>query len=129
MADEEQIRRKRKKKKARRRKGRMTARVLRNRILFGVGCFLVVALIVFLISALLNRVNTKKIDSNTIIVRKNGKIIEVACENYSDTKIKAEELVEYVDKQIKEYNDKNGNVIKKKSIDVEDMSKVKLVLV
>lgn len=71
----------------------------------------------------------KKYDKNTIIVKKNDSIVEVAVENFEDSSIKEEELTSYIEEQIEAYNDENGKKeIKKKSIDTSDMSKVKLVL-
>ena len=70
----------------------------------------------------------KKYDKSTIIVKKNHSIVEVAVENFKGSSVKAEELEDYVKEQIQTYNDENGKKIKKKSIDTENMSKVKLVL-
>lgn len=70
----------------------------------------------------------KKYDKSTVIVKKNYSVVEVAVENFEDSSVKEEELEDYVKEQIQTYNDENGNKIKKKSIDTDDMSKVKLVL-
>lgn len=71
----------------------------------------------------------KKYDKNTIVIKKNDSIVEIAVEDFKDSSIKAEDLTSYVEEQINDYNNNNGkNKIKKKSIDTEDMSKVKLVL-
>lgn len=71
----------------------------------------------------------KKYDKNTIVIKNNDSIVEVAVEDFEDSSIKEEELTSYVEQQIDDYNNENGNnKIKKKSIDTEDMSKVKLVL-
>lgn len=66
---------------------------------------------------------------NTLIVKGNGSLIEVAVEDYKDTKIKAEDLAGYVEEQIRTYNDENGRgAVKQKKLLTDDMSKVKLVL-
>lgn len=66
---------------------------------------------------------------NTLVVKSSGTLIEIAIENYKDTKVKAEDLVAYVDKQVEEYNKENGKgCVKKKQLLTEDMSNVKLVL-
>lgn len=70
----------------------------------------------------------KTYDKNTLIVKGNDSLVEVAVENFKDSPVKAEELTAYVEEQINTYNEENGKVIKQKSIDTEDMSKVKLVL-
>lgn len=70
----------------------------------------------------------KKYDKNTLIVKGNDSLVEVAVENFKDSPVKEADLTEYVDKQIKAFNDENGKKIKQNSIDTEDMSKVKLVL-
>ena len=71
----------------------------------------------------------KKYDNNTIIIKKNGSVVEVAVEDFKDSSVREEELTSYVEEQIQSYNDANGKgAIKKKSINTDDMSKVKLVL-
>lgn len=70
----------------------------------------------------------KKYDKSTVIVKKNYSIVEVAVENFEDSSVKAEDLEDYVKEQVQMYNDENGNKIKRKSIDTENMNKVKLVL-
>ena len=70
----------------------------------------------------------KQYDKNTLIVNKNGSLVEVSVEDFKDTKVEAEKLSDYIDEQIKGYNEKAGNMVKIKSIDTEDMSHVKLVL-
>lgn len=70
-----------------------------------------------------------KYSKNTLIVKKNGSLIEVAVEDFKDTKVKAEDLTTYIDEQIHTYNSENGNgMVKKKKLLTEDMTKVKLVL-
>lgn len=71
----------------------------------------------------------EKYSKNTLVVKGNGSLIEVAVENYKDTKIKAEDLANYIEEQIRTYNSENGNgCVKQKKLLTEDMSKVKLVL-
>lgn len=66
---------------------------------------------------------------NTLVIKSNGKIIEVAVEDYKGTKVKAEDLTAYIEEQIKNYNDENGSsAVKCKKLLTEDMSNVKLVL-
>lgn len=71
----------------------------------------------------------EKYSKNTLIIKNNGTLIEVAVEDYKDTKIKAEDLTNYIEEQIRTYNDENGKgLVKKNKLLTEDMSKVKLVL-
>ena len=73
--------------------------------------------------------DAKKYDKNTIIVKKNGAVEEVAIEDYTDSSVQAEDLKTYIEEQITSYNDENGkNSVKKQSLNTEDMSKAKLVL-
>ena len=70
----------------------------------------------------------KQYDENTLVVNKNGSLVEVSVEDFKDSKVSAESLSTYIDEQIEAYNNENGNVIKKKFIDTEDLSHVKLVI-
>ncbi len=71
----------------------------------------------------------KEYSKNTLVVKPSGTLIEIAIENYKDTKVKAEDLVAYVDKQVEDYNKESGKGhVKKKQLLTEDMSNVKLVL-
>ena len=70
----------------------------------------------------------KKYDKNTLVVKGNGSLVEIAVEDFKDTSIKAEDLESYIKEQINDYNGDNGKLVKKTFIDTEDMSKVKLVL-
>lgn len=71
----------------------------------------------------------KEYDANTLVVKGNGSLVEIAIEDFKDSSVKAEDLTSYVDEEISSYNDEAGkNSVKKVSIDTEDMSKVKLVL-
>ncbi len=73
--------------------------------------------------------DAKKYSKNTLIVKKNGSVEEVAVEDYKDSSVKAEDLKTYIDEQITAYNDEqHKKVVKNKLLDTEDMSKVKLVL-
>ncbi len=90
--------------------------------------FMIIAVIMMcVLSGCANYAN--KYDKNTIIIKKNNSIVEVAVENFKDSSVKEEELISYIEDQIKSYNDENGKgKVTKKSINTEDMSKVKLVL-
>ena len=70
----------------------------------------------------------KQYDDNTLVVNKNGSLVEISVEDFKDSKVSADKLSAYIDEQIEAYNNDTGNVIKKKSIDTEDMSHVKLVI-
>lgn len=71
----------------------------------------------------------KKYDENTLVVKGNGSLVEIAVENFADSSVKAEDLTAYIDGQIESYNNEQGTkLVKNKSIDTEDMSLVKLVL-
>lgn len=90
--------------------------------------FIIIAVIMMcILSGCANYAN--KYDKNTIIIKKNNSIVEVAVEDFKDSSVKEEELISYIEDQIKSYNDENGKgKVTKKSINTEDMSKVKLVL-
>lgn len=83
-----------------------------------------------LLSALTGCTNyAKEYNKNTVVIKGNGSLVEVAVEDFKDSSIKAEELTTYIDEQITLYNEEAGkNKIRKKSINTDDMSKVKLVL-
>ena len=70
----------------------------------------------------------KQYDENTLVINKNGSLVEVSVEDFKDSKVSADKLSAYIDEQIEAYNNEAGNVIKKKFIDTEDMSHVKLVV-
>lgn len=73
--------------------------------------------------------NAKKYDENTIIVKKNGSVQEIAVEDYTDSSVSAEDLTAYVEEQITKYNDEHERKsVKNKSLNTEDMSKAKLLL-
>lgn len=68
-------------------------------------------------------------DKNTLIIKGNGSIVEVAVEDFSESSVTAVDLSAYVDKQINEYNStQDKDVVKNDTLLTEDMSKVKLVL-
>lgn len=71
----------------------------------------------------------KEYNKNTLVVKKNGSLVEVAIENFKGSSVKEEDLTSYVEEQITEYNEVAGKKnVKEVSMDTEDMSKVKLVL-
>lgn len=70
----------------------------------------------------------KQYDDNTLVVNKNGSLVEISVEDFKESKVEAEKLSAYIDEQIDTYNGNAGNMIKKKFISTEDMSHVKLVL-
>lgn len=71
----------------------------------------------------------KKYDENTLVVKRNGSLMEIAVENFAESSINADDLASYIDEQIDAYNeDQEQKLIKNKSIDTEDMSNVRLVL-
>ncbi len=70
----------------------------------------------------------KQYDKNTLIVNRNGSIVEVSVEDFKDSKVKAEDIESYVSEQIDNYNSNVGKGIKMVSIDDEDLSHVKLVI-
>lgn len=71
----------------------------------------------------------KEYDKNTLVVKGNGSLVEVAVESFADSSVQPEDLNAYIDEQIDAYNEEQGKkVVKNQSIDTEDMSKVKLVL-
>ncbi|MBE5923258.1 MAG: hypothetical protein E7271_02155 [Lachnospiraceae bacterium] len=67
-------------------------------------------------------------DKNTLVLKKNGSLVEVSVEDFKGTSVGADSLISYVESQIESYNNSAGNVIKMESINTEDMSKVKLVV-
>ncbi|MCI8508374.1 MAG: hypothetical protein HFJ06_07450 [Lachnospiraceae bacterium] len=71
----------------------------------------------------------KEYDKNTLVVKKNGSLVEISVEDFKDSSVKAEDLTAYIEEQIDTYNSEYGKkMIKNKAIETEDMSKVKLVL-
>ncbi len=71
----------------------------------------------------------KDYDKNTLIIKGNGKIIEVAVEDFSDSDVSEEDLSVYVMEQVDEYNSQfEKEMIKTQDLLTEDMSNVKLVM-
>ncbi|MCM1496886.1 MAG: hypothetical protein NC124_00280 [Clostridium sp.] len=71
----------------------------------------------------------KEYSRNTLVVKSNGSLVEVAIENFNDSPVQADELVSYVEEQITDYNEEVGKkYVKQLSINTEDMSQVELVL-
>jgi len=68
-------------------------------------------------------------DKNTIIVKGNGSLVEVAVEDFSESSVTEMDLTAYIEKQIEGYNTtQDKEVVKNNTLLTEDMSKVKLVL-
>lgn len=66
---------------------------------------------------------------NTLVVKSSGKIIEIAVEDFKDTKVKAEDLTTYIKEQIDAYNKENGwHCVKQKTLLNDDLKNVKLVI-
>ncbi|MCM1157185.1 MAG: hypothetical protein NC300_01640 [Bacteroidales bacterium] len=72
----------------------------------------------------------KDYTENTLIVKRSGALVEVAVEDFNQSSVKAEDLAAYIEGQILDYNSGTEikDAIRQKSINTEDMSKVKLVL-
>lgn len=71
---------------------------------------------------------SKQYDANTLIVNKNGSLVEVSVENFKDSSVDADSISTYVEEQIESYNDSSEDKIKMKSIDADNIEHVKLVL-
>jgi len=86
--------------------------------------------VVFLLGLMTGCANyAEDYDRNTLIVKKNGSLIEVAVEDFSKTSVKADALSVYITEQIDNFNEKQDKkAVKNKDLLTEDMSKVKLVL-
>ena len=68
-------------------------------------------------------------DKNTLVVKGNGSLIEVAVEDFSESSVTPEGLSVYITEQIDEYNDAQGkDMVERDDLVTDDMSKVKLVL-
>lgn len=71
----------------------------------------------------------KKYDQNTLVVKSNGTLIEVAVEDFSESSVTPEGLSVYITEQIDQYNDtQDKDMVEKDNLITEDMSEVKLVL-
>ena len=67
-------------------------------------------------------------NKNTLIVKKNGSLIEVAVEDFSETSVKADTLSVYITEQIDSYNEKQdlNNNSRKRILDMQKkLKKVK----
>ena len=68
-------------------------------------------------------------DKNTLVVKGDGSLVEIAVEDFEKSSVTAEDLTAYIEEQVESYNSQQEkDVIKSKQIETEDMSKVKLVL-
>lgn len=71
----------------------------------------------------------EKYSKNTLVVKSSGKIVEVAVEDFKNTKVKAEDLTTYIKEQIDAYNKENGwHCVKQKTLLTDDLKNVKLVI-
>ena len=70
----------------------------------------------------------KQYDSNTLVVKRNGSVVEISVEDFKDSTVDAGGITAYVEDQIDTYNETSDSEIKMKSINTDDMSHVKLVL-
>lgn len=91
---------------------------------------LVILCIVMVLGTLAGCTNyAEKYTKNTLIVKGNGSLIEVAVEDFSESSVSAKDLSVYITEQIDEYNAKQDkDVVKNDTLLTEDMSKVTLVL-
>ncbi|MDE5778433.1 MAG: hypothetical protein K2I10_08040 [Lachnospiraceae bacterium] len=72
---------------------------------------------------------SKDYNKNTLIVKRNNSLVEVAVEDFEGMSVSAEDLTSYIDEQIDAYNDKHEKKsVKRASIDTDDMNKAKLVI-
>ncbi len=68
-------------------------------------------------------------DKNTLVIKGNGSIVEIAVEDFSESSVTDMDLTAYIEKQITEYNNsQDKDVVENDTLITEDMSKVKLVL-
>ncbi len=67
-------------------------------------------------------------DRNTLIVKRNGSILEVAVEDLQNLGVSEEDISSYIVQQIKDYKEKSGKSVNEMMIDASDLSKVRLVL-
>jgi hypothetical protein len=71
----------------------------------------------------------KTYDNNTLVLKGNGSLVEIAVEDFSESSVNAEDVTSYVEEQIDDFNQEAGSKsVKKQSMNTSDMSKVKLVL-
>lgn len=68
-------------------------------------------------------------NKNTLVVKGNGSLVEVAVEDFSESSVTPEGLSVYITEQIDKYNNtQDKDMVEKDTLLTEDMSKVKLVL-
>lgn len=68
-------------------------------------------------------------DKNTLVVKGNGSLVEIAVEDFSESSVSPEGLSVYITEQIDEYNDaQDKEMVEEDALLTEDMGKVKLVL-
>lgn len=67
-------------------------------------------------------------DRNTLIIKGNGSILEVAVEDLQNLGVSEEDIASYIVQQIKDYKEKSGKSVNEMMIDASDLSKVRLVL-
>ncbi len=71
----------------------------------------------------------KDYNKNTLIIKGNDSLVEVAVEDFSESSVTDMDLVAYIEGQIEDYNSKQDkDMVKSKDLITEDMSNVKLVL-
>lgn len=72
---------------------------------------------------------SKDYNKNTLIIKRNNSLIEVAVEDFEGMSVGAEDLTAYIDEQIETYNDMHEKKsVKRASIDTDNISKTKLVM-
>lgn len=71
---------------------------------------------------------TATYDKNTLIIKRNGSILEVAVEDLQNSGVSEEDINSYIVQQIKDYQDKSGKNVNEMMIDASDLTKVRLVL-
>lgn len=71
----------------------------------------------------------KEYDKNTLVIKGNGRIIEIAVEDFSESDVSEEDLSVYIMEQVDEYNSQyEKEMIKTEDLLTEDMENVKLVI-
>ena len=70
----------------------------------------------------------KQYDSNTLVVSRNGSLVEISVEDFKEAAVGADNISAYVEEQVDNYNNNAGNKIKVKSINTDNLEHVKLVL-
>lgn len=68
-------------------------------------------------------------NKNTLVIKGNGSLVEVAVEDFSESSVSPEGLSVYITEQVDQYNDEQDQeMVERDTLLTEDMSKVKLVL-